>query len=79
MTGKATIAEERIGRVGRRPSRDPAQDVREPPYAAGGDFVGVEQGAVAAEREMKQGKYVTLAQLHHDLERKNSRRSRKTA
>ena len=32
-----------------------------------------------AEREMKQGKYVTLAQLHHDLERKSSSRRRKTA
>ena len=32
-----------------------------------------------AEREMKQGKYVTLAQLQHDLARKGSRRSRKTA
>ena len=32
-----------------------------------------------AEREMKQGKHVTLAQLHHELERKNSRGSRKTA
>jgi len=32
-----------------------------------------------AEREMKQGKYVTLAQLHHDLARKNSPRRRKTA
>jgi hypothetical protein len=31
------------------------------------------------EREMKQGKFVTLAELHHDLERKGSRRSRKTA
>jgi hypothetical protein len=32
-----------------------------------------------AEREMKQGKFVTLAQLHDDLARKSSRRSRKTA
>jgi AbrB family looped-hinge helix DNA binding protein len=32
-----------------------------------------------AEREMKQGKYVTLAQLHHDLARKSSSRRRKTA
>lgn len=32
-----------------------------------------------AEREMKQGKYVTLAQLHHDLARKSSQRRRKTA
>jgi AbrB family looped-hinge helix DNA binding protein len=32
-----------------------------------------------AEREMKQGKFVTLAELHHDLARKGSRRSRKTA
>jgi hypothetical protein len=32
-----------------------------------------------AEREMKQGKYVTLAELHDDLARKGSRRSRKTA
>jgi len=32
-----------------------------------------------AESEMKQGKFVTLDQLHHDLARKGSRRSRKTA
>jgi AbrB family looped-hinge helix DNA binding protein len=32
-----------------------------------------------AEREMKQGKYVTLAQLHHDLASKSSSRRRKTA
>jgi len=32
-----------------------------------------------AEREMKQGKYVTLAQLHHELDRKSSRGRRKTA
>ena len=32
-----------------------------------------------AERDMKQGKYMTLAELHHDLERKGSRRGRKTA
>ncbi|HEY9141536.1 MAG TPA: AbrB/MazE/SpoVT family DNA-binding domain-containing protein [Bryobacteraceae bacterium] len=32
-----------------------------------------------AEREMRQGKYVTLAQLHHDLAGTRSRRSRKTA
>jgi bifunctional DNA-binding transcriptional regulator/antitoxin component of YhaV-PrlF toxin-antitoxin module len=45
------------------------------------DALTPEEGALLkkAEREMKQGKYVTLAQLHHDLERKNSRRSRKTA
>jgi len=32
-----------------------------------------------AEREMGQGKYVTLAELRHDLDRPRSRRSRKTA
>ncbi len=32
-----------------------------------------------AEREMKQGKYVTVAQLHHDLASKSSSRRRKTA
>ena len=32
-----------------------------------------------AEREMRQGKCVTLAQLHHDLARSRSRRGRKTA
>lgn len=31
-----------------------------------------------AEREMKQGKFMTLAQLHRDLARKGSRRGRKT-
>jgi hypothetical protein len=45
------------------------------------DVLTPEEGALLkkAEREMKQGKYVTLAQLHHDLARKGSRRSRKTA
>lgn len=40
-----------------------------------------EEGALLkkAEREMRQGKYVTLAQLNHDLARKRSPRSRKTA
>src|ERR1039457_6314927 len=32
-----------------------------------------------AEREMRQGKFVTLAQLRHDLDRPHSRRRRKTA
>jgi len=32
-----------------------------------------------AEREMRQGKYVTLAQLQHDLAGTRLRRSRKTA
>jgi hypothetical protein len=32
-----------------------------------------------AEREMRQGKFVTLDQLRHDLDRSRSRRSRKTA
>jgi hypothetical protein len=32
-----------------------------------------------AEREMRQGKYVTLDELRHDLDRPRSRRSRKTA
>ena len=32
-----------------------------------------------AEREIRQGKYVTLEQLRHDLDRPRSRRGRKTA
>jgi bifunctional DNA-binding transcriptional regulator/antitoxin component of YhaV-PrlF toxin-antitoxin module len=32
-----------------------------------------------AEREMRQEKFVTLAQLQHDLDRPHSRRRRKTA
>lgn len=45
------------------------------------DVLTLKEGALLkkAEREMKQGKYVTLEQLHHDLARKGSRRSRKTA
>ena len=45
------------------------------------DVLTAKEGALLrkAEREMKQGKYVTLEQLHHDLARKGSRRSRKTA
>jgi AbrB family looped-hinge helix DNA binding protein len=45
------------------------------------DVLTPAEGALVkkAEREMKQGKYVTLAQLHHDLARKSSQRRRKTA
>jgi hypothetical protein len=32
-----------------------------------------------AEREMREGKFVTVAQLRHDLDRPHSRRRRKTA
>jgi len=32
-----------------------------------------------AEREMRQGKFVTLAQLRHEMDRPHSRRRRKTA
>src|SRR5215470_11685865 len=43
------------------------------------DVLTPEEGALLrkAEREMKQGKYITLAQLHHELARKRSRPSRK--
>jgi antitoxin component of MazEF toxin-antitoxin module len=45
------------------------------------DVLTRKEGALLekAEREMKQGKFVTLAQLHHNLARKGPRRSRKTA
>jgi AbrB family looped-hinge helix DNA binding protein len=45
------------------------------------DILTPEEGALLkkAEREMRQGKFVTLAQLNHDLARKRSPRSRKTA
>ena len=45
------------------------------------DVLTPEEGALVkkAEREMKQGKYVTLAQLHHDLAGKGSLRRHKTA
>jgi AbrB family looped-hinge helix DNA binding protein len=45
------------------------------------DVLTLEEGALVkkAEREMKQGKSITLAQLHRDLERKGSRQGRKTA
>jgi hypothetical protein len=45
------------------------------------DVLTPKEGALLkkAERGMKQGKYVTLDQFHHDLARKGSRRSRKTA
>jgi bifunctional DNA-binding transcriptional regulator/antitoxin component of YhaV-PrlF toxin-antitoxin module len=45
------------------------------------DILTQEEGLLLkkAEHEMRTGKYVTLAQLHHDLARKPSRRSRKTA
>jgi len=45
------------------------------------DVLTAEESALVkkAEREMRQGKYVTLDQLHHDLARTRLRRSRKTA
>lgn len=45
------------------------------------DVLTPEESALVkkAEREMRQGKYVTLDQLRHDLDRPRSRRSRKTA
>jgi len=45
------------------------------------DVLTPEEGALVkkAEREMKQGKSITLAQLHRDLAHKGSRRGRKTA
>jgi len=44
------------------------------------DVLTPEEGALVkkAEREMKQGKFVALTQLHRDLARKGSRRGRKT-
>jgi bifunctional DNA-binding transcriptional regulator/antitoxin component of YhaV-PrlF toxin-antitoxin module len=45
------------------------------------DVLTAEQSALVkkAEREMRQGKFVTLDQLRHDLDRPHSRRGRKTA
>ena len=45
------------------------------------DALTAEESALVqkAEREMRQGKFVTLAQLRHDLDRPHSRRRRKTA
>jgi AbrB family looped-hinge helix DNA binding protein len=45
------------------------------------DVLTAEESALVkkAEREMRQGKYLTLAQLHHELARPRSRRGRKTA
>jgi AbrB family looped-hinge helix DNA binding protein len=45
------------------------------------DVLTPAEGAIVkkAEGEMKQGKYVTLSQLHHELARKDSQRRRKTA
>jgi AbrB family looped-hinge helix DNA binding protein len=45
------------------------------------DVLTLEEGALVkkAEREIKQGKSITLAQLHRDLARKGSRRRSKTA
>jgi AbrB family looped-hinge helix DNA binding protein len=45
------------------------------------DVLTSEESALVkkAEREMRQGKFVTLAQLRHDLDRPHSRRRRKTA
>lgn len=45
------------------------------------DVLTSEESALVkkAEREIRQGKYVTLDQLRHDLDRPRPRRSRKTA
>jgi hypothetical protein len=45
------------------------------------DVLSPEESALVkkAEREMQEGEYVTLAQLHHALDRKRSPGSRKTA
>jgi bifunctional DNA-binding transcriptional regulator/antitoxin component of YhaV-PrlF toxin-antitoxin module len=45
------------------------------------DTLTTEESALVkkAEREMRQGKFVTLDQLRHALDRPNPRRSRKTA
>src|ERR1035438_7025705 len=45
------------------------------------DVLTPEQSALVkkAERQMREGKFVTLAQLRHDLDRPHSRRRRKTA
>src|ERR1700689_3527620 len=45
------------------------------------DVLSAEESALVnkAEREMRQGKYVTLDQLRHDLDRPRSRGRRKTA
>ena len=44
------------------------------------DVLTPEESALVkkAEREMRRGKFVTLAQLRHDLDRPHSRRRRKT-
>ena len=48
--------------------------------SAADDTLTSEESALVrkAEREMRAGKYVTLAQLRHDLDRPRSRRSRQT-
>jgi len=45
------------------------------------DVLTPEESALVkkAEREMRQGKYVTLAQLRHDMDRPHPRRRSKTA
>ena len=45
------------------------------------DILTPEESALLkkAEREMREGKFVTLAQLRHDLDRPRPRRRRKTA
>ena len=45
------------------------------------DVLTLEESALVkkAEREMREGKFVSLAQLRHDLDRPHSRRRRKTA
>src|SRR5580658_2238017 len=45
------------------------------------DILTTEESALVkkAEREMREGKFVSLAQLRHDLDRPHSRRRRKTA
>ncbi len=55
--------------------------LRNPPRVDPDDTLTPEESALVkkAKHEMRQGKFVTLDELRHDLERPRPRRSRKTA
>jgi hypothetical protein len=77
MAVRATTQENNVS-VGspKKPTAIKSNELNEPD-----DVLTPSEGALLkkAEREMKQGKFVTLDQLHHDLARKRSSGRRKTA
>ena len=77
MRAKTTTSvRESVGRVGQRRQVVISKRLVDPD-----DVLTREEGALVskARREMREGKYVTLAKLEHDLAHKRPSRRRKTA